>query len=94
MILNIPFQADLLLLQEKRQKNIDDRLVRANEKRSLIDFQPGMQVYVLTSRKSKLDPVYDGPYEIIRTHTNGTVTIRLSPNVTDRVNIRRLKQAA
>ena len=91
MILNIPYQANLLLLQQHRQKKIDDRLIRANAKRSFIDYQPGMMVYVLTARKSKLDPVYEGPFEIMQTHTNGTVTIRLANNVVDRVNIRRLK---
>ena len=91
MILNIPYQANLLLLQQHRQKKIDNRLIRANAKRSFIDYQPGMMVYVLTARKSKLDPVYEGPFEIMQTHTNGTVTIRLANNVVDRVNIRQLK---
>lgn len=93
MILNIPFQVDLLLLRDKRQQRIDDRLVRDNARRTHFDYQPGMQVYLLTARKSKLDPIYQGPYMIIATHTNGTVTIRLKPNVTDRVTIRRLKPA-
>lgn len=91
MILNIPYQVDLIQLQQSRQQKIDDRLIKANAKRNHIDYQPGMMVYVLTARKSKLDPVYKGPYKIINTHTNGTVTICLTPYVTDRVNIRRLK---
>ena len=57
----------------------------------IIDYQPGMMGYVLSAQKSKLDPVYEGPFEIMQTHTNGTVTIRLANNVVDRVNIRRLK---
>ena len=91
MVLNIPFEVDLILLKEKRQLKIDDRLIRDNVRRSHVDYQPGMNVYVLTSRKSKLDKVYDGPFPIVATHTNGTVTVQLSPYVTDRVNIRRLK---
>jgi hypothetical protein len=31
-----------------------------------------------------------GPYPIDRVHTNGTMTIRLSPNQTERINIRRI----
>ena len=91
MVLNIPYQADLLLLQTNRQQQINQRLVRANAKRSHFDFQPGTNVYVKTSRKSKMDPVFEGPFSIVRTHTNGTVTIRVSPHVEDRVNVRRLK---
>ena len=91
MVLNIPFEVDLLLLRDRRQLKIDERLIRDNANRSHVDYQPGMKVYVLTARKSKLDKVYSGPYPIEATHSNGTVTIRLSPYVTDRVNIRRLK---
>ena len=32
-----------------------------------------------------------GPYKVIRTHDNGTVTIQKEPFVTDRVNIRRVQ---
>lgn len=91
MVLNIPYQVDLLLLQKNRQVKIDNRLIRANATRSNLDYQTGMRVYVQTARKSKLDPIYQGPYEIVSVHTNGTVSIRLSENMTDRVNIRRLK---
>ena len=93
MVLNVPYHADLLLLQEKRQQKIDMRLIRANAKRKFIDCQPGMQVHLLTGRKSELNEVCKGPHEIVYAHANGTVTIRLSVDVTDRVNIRRLKPA-
>jgi transposase InsO family protein len=93
MILNIPYHADLLALQSKRQQKINLRLLRANAHRKFIDYQPGMKVYILSARKSKLDPIYKGPYEVVSTHTNGTVTVRLRDDVTDRINIRRLKPA-
>ena len=91
MALNIPYQADLLLLQEKRQQKIDQRLLHANAKRQYFDYQPGMKVYLLTDRKSKLQPVHKGPYDIVNTHANGTVTIQLNDHMTDRVNIRNIK---
>ena len=50
-----------------------------------------MLLYLLTARKSNLDPVYTGPYKIVTVHTNGTETIQLSDNVVDRVKIGRLK---
>ena len=91
MLLDIPFQADLIMLQQKRQQQIDNRLIRENSKRKFYDYQPGQQVYVLRDRNSKIDAVFDGPYVIERVHTNGTVTIRLNPTTVDRVNIRLLK---
>ena len=39
----------------------------------------------------KLHPRFEGPYAIVEVHTNGTVTIQRKPNVTERINIRRLK---
>ena len=92
MVLNIPFHADLLMLRDKRQQKIDSRLVYANARRTFHDYQPGMQVYLLTGR-DKLDAVYKGPYPVVATHTNGTVSIQLGPELVDRVNIRRIKPA-
>ena len=57
MILNIPFQVDLLHLRQQQQQKIDKRLIAANAKWSYFDYQPGMRVYVLSARKSKLDPI-------------------------------------
>ena len=83
MVLNIPFHTDLIMLRDKRQQKIDAWFVHANARRTHYDFQPGMKVYVLTDCKSKLDPVYQGPYKVVRVHTNGTVTLQLSANMTD-----------
>ena len=68
MVLNIPFHTDLIMLQDRRQQKIDARLVHANARRTHYDFQPGMKVYVLTDHKSKLDPVYQRPYEHMCTY--------------------------
>ena len=43
------------------------------------------------SLSDKLNPSFTGPHEIIQVHTNGTVTIRLTDNVTECINIRRIK---
>ena len=34
---------------------------------------------------------YHGPYPIQQVHNNGTVTILHQPNITERINIRRIK---
>ena len=65
LVLNIPFHTDLIMLRDKLQEKIDTQLVHANARRTHYNFQPGMQVYVLTDHKSKLDPVYQGPYKVI-----------------------------
>ena len=55
------------------------------------DFKVGDKVYIILSPKSKALPVADGPFPIIRVHTNNTVTVRRGARIEERINIRRLK---
>ena len=91
MILNIPLVTDLQQLQKRRQELIDRRLLEANSKRYSHDYQPGDQVLKLTYQPDKLEPRATGPYSVTRTHTNGTLSIEISPGVIERINIRRVK---
>jgi hypothetical protein len=43
---------------------------------------------------SKLEPTYKGPNPIDQVHTNGTVTVLLQPNTTERYNVRRITRSA
>ena len=54
---------------------------------------PNYKVYkkLHLSHSDKLREAFSGPYSILRVHTNGTVTIQLTPTSTERINIRRLK---
>ena len=45
----------------------------------------------LVYKPDKLDPRAEGPYNITKIHTNGTVELELSEDVTERINIRRIK---
>jgi hypothetical protein len=91
MILNIPIVTDLLLLQQRRQQLIDNRLIAANNKRFSYDYNVNDEVLKLTFDPKKLEPRATGPYRVERVHSNGTLTIRLSPTVVERVNLRRVK---
>ncbi|EJK52725.1 hypothetical protein THAOC_27972 [Thalassiosira oceanica] len=92
-LLDLPFIADWQAVRENRRLLIDENLRRSNQKRRTFDYQPGQQV--LKRRPGILrklgGPRFDGPFEIVSVHVNGNATIRLSPSVTERVNIRRLK---
>ncbi len=91
MILDIPFQADLHLLQTRRQQLIDQRLIESNRKRFSYDYAVGDEVLKLVYKPDKLEPRAKGPYPILRVHANGTLTIRLSPTTIERISIRRVK---
>jgi hypothetical protein len=91
MILNIPLMTDLLLLQEHRQQLIDKRLIAANAKRFSYDYKVGDEVLKLAFKPGKLDPRAAGPYRIEQVHANGTLSIRITPRVVERISLRRVK---
>ena len=91
MIMNIPLQADLRAIRARRQLRVDDDLMRANARRYDYDYQPGQKVLKKRHSFRKLGERWNGPYNVIRTHVNGNLTVELIPGVTERLNIRRLK---
>ena len=91
MMLNIPLVADLITIRDRRQKIIDDNLRRQNSRRRFYDYQVGDYVSIIVKDPAKLDPRTEGRYRIVQVHVNGNVTIQRSPNVTERINIRRLR---
>lgn len=93
MFLDVPLQADILAVRNIRQLLVDRRLIRENAKRIRWDYAVGDQVWKnrCLGFSDKLMPTRDGPYRIERVHANGTVTMRLSPNMTERINIRRIR---
>jgi len=91
MILDIPMIADWTLIQQRRQQLVDRRLIDANRKRFSYDYQVGQQVLKLHHKPNKLQDRGHGPYPITAVHTNGTVTIQLTPHTIERISIRRIK---
>ncbi len=87
MIMDLPFVADLLTLRNKRQELIDYNLRRENYKRRSFDSQPGQWVLELVANPTKLGLRTKGPYRVERVHCNGTLTIRRTENMVDRLNI-------
>lgn len=83
MLLNTPLLVDFKLMRQQRQALIDRSL--------LFDYQPGQQVLKEAPANRKLDQQAIGPFPITRIHANGTVVIRLSPYITERINMRRIK---
>ena len=91
MFIDLPYIADLLLLRDKRQALIDYNLRRENNKRRTHDYKINDYVLELVPNPTKLGFRTRGPFRVEQVHTNGTLTIRRSPTLIDRVNIRRLR---
>ena len=90
MIINATYLANWRTVNQNKIKRALYDNVRENKKRLDHDFQPGQNVFIINRDiKRKLSPDKEGPFEIISVHTNGTITIRRSHTVTERINIRR-----
>jgi hypothetical protein len=90
MFLNIPLIADWHAITQKREHLINENLIRENQKRRRYDYLPGQRILKKRWRPRKLDERMIGPYRVLQTHVNGTVTIELRPGVSERLNIRRI----
>ena len=89
MLLNIPLIADLQVLRDVKRSSISN--LCANCIRISHDYQPNEKNLVLAYKPDKLEPRATGLFTIELVHTNGTVTIRRGPYVTERINIRRIR---
>ena len=91
MLLDIPLIADIMAITTQRELKINNSLLKANAQRLTYDYHVGEQVLLKVPDPAKMDERWEGPYRIEQVHVNGTVTIRLSPMITERLNIRRIK---
>jgi hypothetical protein len=93
MLLEIPYVADLLLLQNNRQALIDYNVLRENNRRIRHDYAINDLVLEIIpkDKRPKMGVRLKGPYRVVRVHTNGTLTIERSQGVEERVNIRNFK---
>ena len=93
MFLDIPLISEILAIQNNRQLLVNKRLLRENAKRIKHDYAIDDKVWKKQhiGFSDKLKPTMQVPYNITRVHTNGTVTIQLSPNVTERIDIHRIR---
>ena len=94
IIINAVYLANWKDLHTRRKTQIRQNNSRENKSRIPHAYAPGNSVYVRkTNIDQKLNPL-QGPFVIDKVHTNGTVTIRRSPTVSERINIRRLHPAS
>ena len=75
MFLDLPLITDIVQLTHHRQAQIDQRLLRINARRISHDYAVGDKVYYCNFDRDKLEAILFGPFEILRLHTNNTVTI-------------------
>ena len=94
MVIPATYLANWRHIRSRRKKSVLYDNARENKSRIDHDYNIGDYVYIISKDITrKLDPAKEGPYMIIKVHTNATVTIQRSARVTERINIRRVYPA-
>ncbi len=64
--------------------------MRENCKQKRYDYVPNQKVLKKRHTTRKLGQKTSGPYKIVQTHVNGTLTVELKPGISERINICRV----
>lgn len=87
-LLNTKFEADWAYIRDRKQRIIRQNNINENSKRIPHQYHVGDKVLLhLGDVKTKFDPQYDGPHEVVNVYDNGTIRIR-NGAVLETVNIR------
>ena len=78
------------MIHQQNKTLVNEILSQKNQGRRRFDYIQGQRVLKKKHRYDKLRELTEGPYRITRVHTNGTMSIELRPNITKRINIRRV----
>ena len=90
MLLNVPLIADWKAIQEHREQLVNKALLKSKKKRINYDYRIGQKILKYdNSIAGKLESKTTGPFEISHVHTKGTVTILLSPGISERIKVQR-----
>jgi hypothetical protein len=90
MLLNNPLIADWHTITQSQEHLINENLIRENQKCCQYNYPPQQRVLKKKWKPCKLGKRTSGPYRVLHTHVNGTLTIELRPGVSERLNIRRV----
>jgi hypothetical protein len=82
--------ADWQMIAHKKEKQVNENLRRANQKRHQYDYATGQQVLKKVHNPTSLGVRTMGPYTIEGVHVNGNLTLQLRQGVTERIKIRRV----
>jgi hypothetical protein len=90
MFLNIPLIADWHAINQKREHLIHENLIRENQKKRWYNYLPDQCILKKHWKLHKLDTRTSGPYRVLQTRVNGTVTMELRLGASERLTILRV----
>jgi hypothetical protein len=90
LFLNIPLIADWHAITQNCEHLINKNLMHENCKQKCYDYVPNQKVLKKRHKTCKLGQKTSGPNKLLQTHVNGTLTVKLKPGISERLNIRRV----
>jgi hypothetical protein len=90
MFLNILLIANWHAITQKCEHLINENLMHENCKQKCYDYVPNQKVLKKRHKTCELGQKTSGPYKIMQTHVDGTLTVELKPRISERINIRRV----
>ncbi len=90
MFLNVLLIADWHAITQKCAHLINENLMCENRKQKCYNYVPNQKVLKKRHKICKLGQKTSGPYKILQTHVNGTLTVELKSGISERLNIRRV----
>jgi hypothetical protein len=89
MIWDMAHVADWQCIKQREQTLIDKNNKRENAKRIDYDHAVGNSILKIKAGALKMEQPREGPFNIIRVHADGTVTMQKGP-IKERLNIRQM----
>jgi len=90
MIMDVPLIVNLETIRNRRQHLINENLWQQNSKRIQQHYRVRDKISVKTIDPVKLSEWLHGPFFIVKTNTNGMVTIQLAANVQEPLSIQKI----
>jgi hypothetical protein len=69
---------------------VNENLIQENNKQRQYDYAQNQRVLKIRHKPHKFGHRTAGPYKVLQTHVNRTLTIELKPSISERINIRRV----
>jgi hypothetical protein len=89
MIWDIAHVADWQYIKQRKQLLINKNNINENKKRIDYDYAVGESIMKIKAGTLKMEQPREGPFPILRVHSNGTITIQKGP-IEERLNVRQV----
>jgi hypothetical protein len=84
MFLTIPLIPDWHAITQRREHLIDENIIQENQKQYCYNYVPQQRILKKKWNPCKVGKRTNGPYRILQTQVNGTLTVELRPGFSEK----------